>query len=157
MGQEYTEWEIYRMRQRYYEIKYYINQYYSRIDDNNKELSNIRKRADELQQISKNLKRTNSKFENYIRAKSRKYETLRNNFSNIKFAKGCSEEMLSFIRGRETSMAMKNIGNAIYEVNNKSNRLSYDIEEITRDNNRLRNKIADLEYEKRVILQKGVI
>lgn len=157
MGEEYTEWEICRMRERYYEIKYYINQYYSRIDDNNRELSNKRKRVDELQKIKSNLKRTASKFENYISTKLRKYETLRNNFSNTKFAKACSEEMLSFIKGRETSMAMQNIENAIYEVNNKSNRLSYDIDELIRDNNRLQNKIADLEYEKRVILQKGVI
>ena len=157
MGEEYTEWEIYRMRQRYYEIKNYINQYYSMIDDNNRELSNIRKRVDELQKIKSNLKRTTSKFESYVSVKLRKYEVLRNNFSNTKFAKDCSEEMLSFIKGRETSMAMQNIENAIYEVNNKANKLSYDIDELTRDNNRLRNKIADLEYEKRVILQKGVI
>lgn len=157
MGQEYTEWEINRFRQRYYEIKYYINQYNSRIDENNRELNNIRKRVNELQKIRNNLKRTNSKFENYISAKLRKYEVLRNNFSNTKFAKDCSEEMLNFIKGRETSMAIQNIENAIYEVNNKANRLSYDSEELTRDNNRLRNKIADLEYEKRLILQKGVI
>ena len=49
MGQEYTEWEINRFRQRYYEIKYYINQYNSRIDENNRELNNIRKRVNELQ------------------------------------------------------------------------------------------------------------
>ena len=54
-------------------------------------------------------------------------------------------------------MAIQNIENAIYEVNNKANRLSYDIEELIRYNNRSRNKIADLEYEKRLILQKGVI
>ena len=65
--------------------------------------------------------------------------------------------MLGFIKGRETSKARQNIENAIYEVQNKSNRLEYKLEELKRNNNILRNRITDLEYEKRSILQKGVI
>ena len=58
MGQEYTKWEISRMRERYYEINNTIRKYNSMIDDNNRELSKKRKVVYELQQISKNLKRT---------------------------------------------------------------------------------------------------
>ena len=149
MVQEYTEWEINRMKQRYYEINNSISKYTNQI--------NINKRINELVVIKRKLKQSNDKFEGYINIKRRKFETLKNNYYNTKFAKSYSEEMLGFIKGRETSKARQNIENAIYEVQNKSNRLEYELEELKRNNNILRNRITDLEYEKRSILQKGVI
>ena len=157
MVQEYTEWEINRMKQRYYEINNSISKYTNQININNEEITKISKRINELVVIKRKLKQSNDKFEGYINIKRRKFEMLKNNYYNTKFAKSCSEEMLDFIKGRETSKARQNIENAIYEVQNKSNRLEYELEELKRNNNILRNRITDLEYEKRSILQKGVI
>lgn len=157
MVQEYTEWEINRMKQRYYEINNSISKYTNQININNEEITKISKRINELVVIKRKLKQSNDKFEGYINIKRRKFEMLKNNYYNTKFAKSCSEEMLGFIKGRETSKARQNIENAIYEVQNKSNRLEYELEELKRNNNILRNRITDLEYEKRSILQKGVI
>ena len=73
---------------------------------------------------------------------------------------GVSYKIFTIIIQNSIKLLVKNEydpAKVLYEVNNKSNRLSYDIDELTRDNNRLRSKIADLEYEKRVILQRGVI
>lgn len=157
MAQEYTEWEINKMKQRYYEINNSISKYTNQININNEEITKISKRINELMVIKRKLKQSNDKFEGYINIKRRKFEILKNNYSNTKFAKSCSEEMLDFIKGRETSKARQNIESAIYEVQNKSNRLEYELEELKKNNNILKNKITDLEYEKRLILQKGVI
>ena len=56
MVQEYTEWEINRMKQRYYEINNSISSYNNQININNEEIGKISKRINELVVIKRKLK-----------------------------------------------------------------------------------------------------
>lgn len=157
MDQEYTEWEINRMKEKYYEINNSIRTYNTKVNSNNEEISRLNKRLNELIVIKKNLKRSDEKFDRYLNTKKRKFEILRSSYYNTKFARDCSEEILDFINGRETLSARNSIESAINEVQRKFNKLSLDIEELKKNNNTLKNRIYDLEYERKLILQKGVI
>lgn len=157
MLQEYTEYEIREMKERYFKIKIRINSYNKEIYNNNNEINKLYKRIKELESIRSNLIRTNSKFYEYINLKKNKFQVLRENYYNTKFARDYSEEMLDFINGRESLKVTECIDNAVDRVMRKINEVYYIIGELKDNNNILRNRISDLEYEKRLILQKGVI
>lgn len=157
MVQEYTEYEIMKMKQRYYEIDNKIKSYKNEVYNNNNEINKLNERIDKLMVIKSNLKESNQEFDRYVYEKKNKIETLKVNHYNTKFARDCSEEILSFINSRETLTAIENINNSINEVLRKVNKSNYNIEELNSSNNTLKNRIEELEYEKRLILQKGVI
>lgn len=157
MVQEYTEYEIMKMKQRYYEIDNKIKSYKNEVYNNNNEINKLNERIDKLMVIKSNLKESNQEFDRYVYEKKNKIETLKVNHYNTKFARDCSEEILGFINSRETLTAIENINNSINEVLRKVNKSNYNIEELNSSNNTLKNRIEELEYEKRLILQKGVI
>lgn len=157
MVQEYAEYEIMKMKQRYYEIDNKIKSYKNEVYNNNNEINKLNERIDKLMVIKSNLKESNQEFDRYVYEKKNKIETLKVNHYNTKFARDCSEEILGFINSRETLTAIENINNSINEVLRKVNKSNYNIEELNSSNNTLKNRIEELEYEKRLILQKGVI
>lgn len=80
MDQEYTEWEINRMKEKYYEINNSIRTYNTKVNSNNEEISRLNKRLNELIVIKKNLKRSDEKFDRYLNTKKRKFEILRSSY-----------------------------------------------------------------------------
>lgn len=157
MAEKYTDFEISKLKQRYIDINNNIKKYNNEIDKNNKEINKINKRIDELVVIKINLKKSRDKFYQYIDVKRNKFEKLRNDYFNTKFARCCSEEMLDYINARETTEAADNIDSAISNVENKSKMFDLEISDLKSENIRLENMIHELEYEKKLILQKGVI
>lgn len=78
MVQEYAEYEIMKMKQRYYEIDNKIKSYKNEVYNNNNEINKLNERIDKLMVIKSNLKESNQEFDRYVYEKKNKIETFVN-------------------------------------------------------------------------------
>lgn len=115
------------------------------IDDNDNEISSLRSKIEEMENIYDKLSSSRDSFGEFLGDQQNGFERMSETYQNCNFAKKCAEESIEFLRGNEADRAVSSFDDAKEQVQDKINESYNEIDDLENENNYLYNRIDNLE------------